>query len=97
MFTDLKRLSKGGGWRIYSPKREELAVKHPEILNSKGYYPAAMEYGFKSKKAGRKIEGNRAMGAAMDQSREHALSIVRSEIQLKLERDMKRHLKRMNK
>ena len=74
MFTSVKRI-KGGGWRIATPTREELAVGHPDALTAKGYYPMSIEMGYKDR-GGNKIEGTHAMRDAMDDNRIETIRLV---------------------
>lgn len=92
MFTGLKRVRKGVGWSIASPTRDELAVGYPKAKNAKGYYPMSMEYGFKSKKSRKKIEGNHAMKRALEDNRDEAINESRTYISNKLENEMRKYL-----
>ena len=92
VLTDIKRL-KGGGWRIATPTRKELGID----ASAKGYYPAAIEFGFDHYKSGEHWDGDHSMEEAMDENRDMAQNVARSFILLKLEGIMKRHLKQKAK
>lgn len=93
MFTGLKRL-KRGGWRISTPYREELAIMYPKALDSNGYYPASMEYGFKHYKSKEKINGDGALGDAMDAGRSEAIEVSKRFYSVKLDAAMKKYLRK---
>ena len=86
MFTSIHRLD-GGGWRISAPRRRELDNYETSF---KGYYPAAMEFGF-SHKGGQFVAGNHAMGNTMIESRGGALRVMKRSILSRLRKVMSRH------
>jgi hypothetical protein len=80
MFTSIKRI-KGGGWRISTPRRNELDLQTVEesktAKNKKGYYPASMEFGFKHYKSKKMVEGDHALKKAMDTDRPYAIQAAK--------------------
>lgn len=92
VLTDIKRI-RGGGWRISTPTRKELGID----ASAKGYYPAAMEYGFDPRGGGEHWDGDHSMKEAMDENRDGAILQASKFYRRKLEAMMKKHLRSKKK
>jgi hypothetical protein len=93
MFTSVKRV-RGGGWRISTPKRNELELleKTETPKNKKGYYPASMEFGFKHYKSKKMIEGDHALRDAMNTDRPYAIQTAATYYEKAMEKMIKKAL-----
>jgi hypothetical protein len=102
MFTSVKRV-RGGGWRISTPRRNELELESSDVhkemrksgMNTKtGYYPASMELGFKHYKSKKMIEGDHALKDAMDTDRQKAIDTAASFYKKSIEKLVQTKLKK---
>jgi hypothetical protein len=95
MFTSVKRV-RGGGWRISTPRRNELDLQTVEeskgAKNKKGYYPASMEFGFKHHKSKKMIEGDHALRDAMNTDRPYAIQTAATYYEKAMEKMIKKSL-----